>query len=155
MSSSRDGRTRGYHEADYADPHQRLLPNSPAELLRGVSEDQQFVAGSGLPPSGPAVRTTFGDGPDTGRNTLMMPGGMFGGPWAGGGFGIFGMIFMLVFWVLIIAGIVLVVRWLFEQGRSGGAPSSSGESALDILKKRYARGEIGKEEFDAKKKDLL
>ncbi len=81
----------------------------------------------------------------------MMPGGMFGGPWAGGGFGIF----MLVFWVLIIAGIVLVVKWLFEQGRSGGASASSGESALDILKKRYARGEIGKEEFDARKKDLL
>ena len=85
----------------------------------------------------------------------MMPGGMFGGPWGSGGFGIFGMIFILVFWVLIIAGIVLVVKWLFEQGRSGGASASSGESALDILKKRYARGEIGKEEFEAKKKDLL
>ena len=85
----------------------------------------------------------------------MMPGGMFGGPWGSGGFGIFGMVFMLVFWVLIIAGIVLVVKWLVEQGRSGGAPGSGGESALDILKKRYARGEIGKEEFEAKKKDLL
>ncbi len=85
----------------------------------------------------------------------MMPGGMFGGPWAGGGFGIFGIIFMLVFWVLIIAGIVLVVKWLFEQGRSEVTSGSGGESALDILKKRYARGEIGKEEFDAKKKDLL
>jgi putative membrane protein len=80
---------------------------------------------------------------------------MFGGPWAGGGFGIFGLIFMLVFWVLIIASIVLVVKWLVEQGRSGGTRGSGGEAALDILKNRYARGEIGKEEFEAKKKDLL
>ena len=85
----------------------------------------------------------------------MMPGGMFDGPWGGAGFGIFGMIFMLVFWVLIIAGIVLAVKWLVEQGRSGGVSGFGGESALDIVKKRYARGEIGKEEFDAKKKDLL
>ena len=57
--------------------------------------------------------------------------------------------------MLIIAGIVLVVRWFIEQGRLGGAFASGGESALDILKKRYARGEIGKEEFEAKKRDLL
>ncbi len=85
----------------------------------------------------------------------MMPGGTFGGPWAGGGFGIFGMIFMLAFWVLIIVGILLGVKWLFEQGRPGGTSGPGGESAVDILKKRYARGEIGKEEFEAKKKDLL
>ncbi|MBI2563529.1 MAG: SHOCT domain-containing protein, partial [candidate division NC10 bacterium] len=45
--------------------------------------------------------------------------------------------------------------WLVEQGRPGSASGPGGESALDILKKRYARGEIGKEEFEAKKKDLL
>jgi putative membrane protein len=81
---------------------------------------------------------------------MMMPGDMFG--W---GFGMFGMFFMLVFWGLIIAGVVLVVRWLIEQGRRGGGAAPEAESALDILKKRYARGEIGKEEFEAKKRDLL
>lgn len=86
---------------------------------------------------------------------MMMPGGMFGGPWGGWGFGIFGMVFMLVFWVLIIAGIVLVVKWFVEQGKLGGTSGQAGESALDILKKRYARGEIGKEEFEVKKKDLV
>ena len=75
-------------------------------------------------------------------------------PW-GWGFGGFGMVFMLVFWALIIIGIVLVVKWLVEQSRRGGASIPEGESALDILKKRYARGEIGKEEFEAKKRDLL
>ncbi len=47
------------------------------------------------------------------------------------------------------------MKWLVEQGRRGGAPRPSGESALDILKKRYAQGEIGREEFEAKKRALL
>ena len=81
---------------------------------------------------------------------MMMPGGMFG--W---GFGVFGMLVMLVFWVLIIVGVVLVIRWLVEQGRPGGGAGPEGESTLDILKKRYARGEIGKEEFEAKKRNLV
>ncbi len=82
----------------------------------------------------------------------MMPWGWgTGGGW---GFGIFGMIFMLIFWVLIIAGIVLVVRWLVDQWRPGSASGPGPESALDILKKRYARGEIGKEEYDRMKQDL-
>lgn len=80
----------------------------------------------------------------------MMPGGMLG--W---GFGGFGMLFMFVFWVLIIVGVVLVVRWLIEQGKPAGGAEAAGESALEILKKRYARGEIGKEEFETKRKDLL
>jgi len=81
---------------------------------------------------------------------MMMPWDMFG--W---GFGAFGMLFMLVFWVLIIAGIVFLVKWLVDQARPGGSAPPGGESALDILKKRYARGEIDKDEFEAKKRDLL
>jgi putative membrane protein len=64
------------------------------------------------------------------------------------------MVLMLLFWGLIIAGIILVVKWVIEQGRPGGAPAPGGESALDILKKRYARGDIGKEEYDRMKQDL-
>ncbi|MBI3989131.1 MAG: SHOCT domain-containing protein [candidate division NC10 bacterium] len=74
-----------------------------------------------------------------------------GGPgWGGWGFG---GLFMTVFWILLIVGLVLLIKWLWEQ--SGGKPSQGNESALDILKKRYARGEINKEEFEEKKKDLL
>jgi putative membrane protein len=84
---------------------------------------------------------------------MMMPWGW--GMGAGWGFGVFGMVFMLVFWVLIIVGIVLVVRWLVEQGRPASVSGPGGESALDILKKRYARGEIGKEEFERMKQELV
>jgi putative membrane protein len=44
---------------------------------------------------------------------------------------------------------VLGIRWLVRQGR-GSEP----DAALDILRQRYARGEISKEEFEAKKRDL-
>ena len=62
----------------------------------------------------------------------------------------FGMMFMMVlFWVLVIIGIVLAIRWLTSQRSE--KPS---DSAVEILRQRYARGEINKEEFEAKKKDL-
>ena len=60
------------------------------------------------------------------------------------------MLMMLVFWGLVIVGIVLAIRWVVSQGRE----SRPADTALDILRQRYARGEIGKEEFEAKKKDL-
>lgn len=85
----------------------------------------------------------------------MMPGGgMMGWSGFGGyGMGFVGWIFMLLFWGLIIVGLVLVVRRLWDQGRSG-ISAGPGESPLEILKRRYARGEITKEEFDRMKHDL-
>ncbi len=73
--------------------------------------------------------------------------------WHSWGMGI-GMLFMLVPWILTIVALVFFVKWVLNQmaPRQGGPP---GESALDILKKRYARGEIGKEEYEERKKDLL
>ena len=56
----------------------------------------------------------------------------------------------LIFWILVIIGSVLLIKYLWE---SSGAKRDQ-ESALEILKKRYARGEISKEEFEEKKKDL-
>src|SRR3989344_1527542 len=66
---------------------------------------------------------------------------MMGGSWGIG---------MLLFWLIVIVGIVLFVKWV-----SGQSSSQKGTSALDILKERYAKGEINKEEFEAKKKDLF
>ena len=69
--------------------------------------------------------------------------------WMGGVWGIGMMFMMLFFWVLIIAAIVFGVRWLISEGKERRS-----DSALEILRQRYARGEIEKEEFEAKKKDL-
>ena len=79
----------------------------------------------------------------------MMWGLGYGG-WGGLGSWI-GPVFMLAFWALVIIGVVFLVRYLVRQGRALGHQ----ESALEILKRRYARGEIEKEEFEAKRKDLI
>ena len=55
-----------------------------------------------------------------------------------------------IFWILILVGLILLIKYLWEGAGSRGAQ----ESALEVLKKRYARGEISKEEFEEKKKDL-
>lgn len=73
--------------------------------------------------------------------------------WAwSGGWGL-GMIGMLLGWVLVILGIVLLAKWIFGGRRGGGEGASSGRS-LEILKERYARGEIGKEEYEQKRRDI-
>ena len=72
--------------------------------------------------------------------------------WGYGGWGI-GMFLMLLFWTLIVAGLVLLFRWMQDRGRPPAAPPG-GESALDIVRKRYARGEIGREELEQMKRDL-
>lgn len=66
----------------------------------------------------------------------------------------FGALHMLLFWAFLIIVIVVLVRWLAAQGVFGERGESSGSRALEILKERYARGEIGKEEFEQKKRDL-
>jgi putative membrane protein len=80
----------------------------------------------------------------------MGPGMM--GNW---GMGWFGMIFMIIFWVLVIVGLVFLIKWLVQTTSSGKTGERMGSNAIEILKERYARGEIDKAEFDAKKKDLL
>ena len=70
----------------------------------------------------------------------------------GYGMGWFGTIFMAVFWIALIVGIVLLIRWLWVS--AGKGKPETGDSPLEILKRRYARGEINKEEFEQKKKDL-
>ena len=66
---------------------------------------------------------------------------------------VFGGIWMVVFWVAIIALIVWGVRKLTERGDSGRGTTEKPDP-LEIAKERYARGEISKEEFEQIKKDL-
>ncbi len=63
-----------------------------------------------------------------------------------------GFIGMLAFWALVIAGIVWLVRQSSANGNSGSGTSS--HSALEILKTRYAKGELTKEQFESMKKDI-
>lgn len=64
----------------------------------------------------------------------------------------FGWFMMILWWALIIIGIVALVKWLASQSR--GTPSNE-KIPLEILKERYAKGEIGSKEFEEKKKILL
>lgn len=75
----------------------------------------------------------------------MMSGGIMGG-------------FGMIFWVLIIIGVVFLAIYGFRrtsaEDRDGGQPRHGG-SALDILKSRYASGEISREEYEQMKRDIL
>jgi putative membrane protein len=78
-------------------------------------------------------------------------GGMMG-PWMMGGFGPLGTVISILFVVLLVAGGV----WLFQSAGRGtaAAPPPVAETPLDILKRRYASGEITKKQFEEVKKDL-
>ncbi len=67
--------------------------------------------------------------------------------WGMWGFGM--MVLFLLFWVLVIVGLLIGIRWLIVQARG-----VRHDSAHQILRERYARGEINKDEFEAKKRDL-
>lgn len=88
---------------------------------------------------------------------------MYGNWGYGTGFG-FGWIFMVIFWGLVIWGVIALIRGL-NRGDHGGCCGGYGKeekqdmlsgknSAMDILKERYAKGEINKMEYEEKKKDL-
>lgn len=82
----------------------------------------------------------------------MMWGGGYDMMWGDGygGWAWMGLVHGVLWWALLILGIVVLVRVIRRPGSAGGGA----ESALDILKKRYARGEIEREEFEQRKRDL-
>ena len=85
---------------------------------------------------------------------MMGNSGMMGGP----DIGIFGMILGLIFTLLFLVGFVLLIVWVVKQltpGGTGTAAPPSTNNALDILKERFAKGEISKDEFTEMKKELM
>ena len=79
-----------------------------------------------------------------GPNSPMGNGGHMMGYGYGGG----------LMWLIILVLVGIGVYFLLQVSKSKGTDASKVETPLDILKKRYASGEIDKEEFDRKKKDM-
>lgn len=67
-----------------------------------------------------------------------------------------GWVFMILFWVLVIAGVIAIVRWLGSGASRAKSDLSlpSHKKPADILRERYARGEIDREEFLQRLEDL-
>ena len=93
----------------------------------------------------------------TGLLTSCAGEGYYGGQGPGGwgpmmhyGFGYGGMFMWIIF--LIVIG--LLIYFFMQAQKTKGQTLTQGESHLDILKKRYAKGEIAKEEYERMKKDL-
>lgn len=116
------------------------------ERLSGCDTEAAYpLAGRGFMPMMQMFGGGWGSGGGWGRGFGPMMGVGLG---TIAGFGLIAFLIWILWWALVIAGIVAVLRWLL---RRFGALKSS---ALDTLKERYARGEISKSEFEEKKKDL-
>lgn len=87
-------------------------------------------------------------GPGTMGPGMMGP---WGGRWGAWGSGMHPL--GVLFWVLILVGIVLVISSVVRRD-SLGTPIGRSEAPLDILKRRLASGEISREEYEALKKEL-
>ncbi len=91
------------------------------------------------------------------REALQPPGGEMG-PWMrgwGDHMGMFPFILVFLFWIAVIVVILFLIRWLIVSTRHHrDRKFGTTDSALEILRMRYAKGEIAKEEFEQKKKDL-
>ena len=74
--------------------------------------------------------------------------------WPMMGFGGFGMIFGFIFFVAIVIGIIFLIVWLVRRPGCCVTHKTSAHS-LEILKERYAKGELTKEQYESMKKDLL
>ena len=71
-------------------------------------------------------------------------------------FGFGGIFGMILIWVLLIAGSVWLIKVLFSGGiNKPSGDTDRGEQALDILNKRYAGGELKREEYELMKGDLI
>ncbi|MCL4385157.1 MAG: SHOCT domain-containing protein [Cyanobacteria bacterium] len=74
--------------------------------------------------------------------------------WPMMGFGGIGMIFGFIFFVAIVIGVILLIVWLVRRPGYSITEKTSTHS-LEILKERYAKGELTKEQYENMKKELM
>lgn len=79
---------------------------------------------------------------------------------SGGDFGLAGGIIMAAVWVAVIVGVIVMVVWLLRQVQTSGQATAGQtgtafQTPLDILKTRYAKGEIEKDEYEERRKTLM
>src|SRR3989344_4636252 len=132
--------------------------------MMGEEGEEQVHVAMGKRLSGCDTSATFSPQGMSFMPMMQMMGGGWSAPFAtnqsfnsmmGFGFtplGAFGWIFMILWWVLIVVAIVALVRWLMRQ--SSDTERKGEKTALEILKQRYAKGEIDKQEFEEKKNDI-
>ncbi|SDG06935.1 putative membrane protein [Limimonas halophila] len=107
-----------------------------------------MAAVAALGASAPALAVAQEGGRYYGPQHMMGPGG-----WGW----IMGPLMMIVFLAVAVTVVVLIVRWLGGHTNHPHQPPASGrtgESPLEILEKRFARGEIDREEFEERRKML-
>ena len=66
----------------------------------------------------------------------------------------FGQLMMIVFIAIVVVVVILLVRWLGGPHHGGAPYAPPGKPPLDILKERFARGEIDKQEFEERRRVL-
>lgn len=77
----------------------------------------------------------------------MMGGGMMGNYPVYGDYG-----YWMFFWILLLIAVIFVIVWLVYKFVM--KDNSASETPLGILKRRFAKGEITKKQFDGMKKDM-
>ena len=103
-----------------------------------------MCAGMALLFSSPVLAQQLQQGPGYGRY-------MWNEGWHGW---FFGPIMMIVFIAVVVVVIMLLARWLGGPGHGGAHYNPPGKMPMDILKERFARGEIDKEEFEERRRTL-
>lgn len=80
----------------------------------------------------------------------MMGTNMMGGSFGGGSWWLWSFVGML-FWIALLVALILLIIWLYKKVTG---QATNGGSALEILKRRFAKGEISKKEFESMKKEI-
>ena len=80
--------------------------------------------------------------------------------WGWNGWGWGGMLLMMLFWVLVLGGLIALIllavsAWGRSRTSQSGETRASSDRAIEILKERYARGEITKEQYEQMRRDLM